>query len=94
MKEDKLIEIITVQSEIIEILSREYTDAPRSPYEKNEMRDLIRLLKELQKDLTSDQLYDADIPANRCSSSETGRFGLFFLLQTFSFSYCSSRRQL
>lgn len=51
MKADKLIEIITVQSEIIEILSREYADAPRSPYEKDEMRDLIRLLKELQKDL-------------------------------------------
>jgi hypothetical protein len=51
MESDKLIEIITVQSEIIEILSREYTDAPRSPYEKQEMRDLIRLLKDLQKDL-------------------------------------------
>lgn len=50
MKADKLPQIITVQSEIIEILSREYTDAPRSPYEKQEMRDLIRLLKDLQKD--------------------------------------------
>lgn len=49
--EDKLIEIITVQSEIIEILSREYIDTQRSPYEKQEMRDLLRLLKDLQKDL-------------------------------------------
>ena len=51
METDKLIEIIKLQSQIIEILCKEFTNAPRNPYEKDYMWDLIRQLKNLQKEL-------------------------------------------
>jgi hypothetical protein len=51
MSEEKLKDIIKVQSEIIEILSIEYLKPHRSPYEEEQMKDLVKLLKNLQKEL-------------------------------------------
>lgn len=47
MESDKLIEIISVQSEIIEILSQEYIGKYRSPSERDKMRNLLDLLNSL-----------------------------------------------
>lgn len=49
--EDKLIEVIKVQSEIIEILGYVYTDSDKSPMEKDRMRILLSTLKNLEKQL-------------------------------------------
>ncbi|MHC0440270.1 hypothetical protein [Flavobacterium sp. 3-210] len=51
METEKLIEIIKAQSVIIKILSREYTNTPRNPQEKEYMWKLIRELENLQKEL-------------------------------------------
>lgn len=51
MNTDKLIEVIKIQSEIIEILSREYTSTHRNPEQNQQMRDLVQNLKNLQKEL-------------------------------------------
>lgn len=48
-KTEKLIQIITLQSEIIKILSKVYTNDLRSPYEKEYMWELIRDLENLRK---------------------------------------------
>lgn len=47
MESDKLIEIISIQSEIIEILSQEYLGKHRSPVERDKMRELLDLLNSL-----------------------------------------------
>ena len=51
MDTSKLLEIIKVQSEIIEILSVEYLKPHRSPIGQEQMKELMQLLKNLQIEL-------------------------------------------
>lgn len=51
MNEEKLIQLITTQNEIIDMLLREYISVFRSPYDKEKILELQDTLKSLQKEL-------------------------------------------
>lgn len=51
MDTDKLLTVIRIQTEIIDILCKEYKTVFRSPVEKQKMTELQETLKGLQKEL-------------------------------------------
>jgi hypothetical protein len=52
METEKLLEIIKIQSEILEVLCKKYLDDNRNPIEKKILMDLRDTLRDAQKSIT------------------------------------------